>query len=268
MEISGMGKARLRMILTAQIVVSILASSGSVIAQFHSKNSSGRTGVNQQAVNAAENQAAMNNGGIAPDSIGGGTPGVNMSGGDVILPEATKEALKENKVQLTRMQGKNIDVWGRAIHHGDGSYTESKQDVKSNTLEQITKSKNGVKLQRRMVSLDPNGRPAESLIYDGREQLKYRGTLIYDQIGRFSEEQIFDAKGTLIRRRVQQYGARGEKMPLRSWDYVANIPDDLKLVITRDDAAAASEAPKPFENPTSEKRTSGWKGLFRGKKKE
>lgn len=204
-------------------------------AQFHSKTATGQTGVNQAAVNAAQ---AQGSGGMAA-APGSAAPvlGGGLGGGDMILPDGTKQALSQYNVKLSQMKGKPVDIWGRAIHHSDGSFTESKQDMETNTLEQITKSKNGVKLQRRMVMLDELGRPGEVLIYDGRDQFKYRGLQIYDTFGRFSEEQLYDAKGTLIRRKVQEYDPRGEKMPLRSWDYVANVPEDLKLVITRESEA-------------------------------
>jgi len=160
-------------------------------------------------------------------------------------------------VKLGQMSGKAVDIWGRAIHHSDGSYTESKQDMLTNTLTQDTKSKNGTRLQRRMISLDEMGRPSEAMIYDGRDQFKYRGMQLYDQLGRFSEEQIYDAAGTLIRRKVQEYSPRGEKLPVRSWDYVANVPEDLKLIITRESEEQGAPAPAP---PPAKAKS----GLFSG----
>ncbi len=205
-------------------------------AQFHAKTPSGQTGVNQQAVNSVRQQAAG-----FPGSGDGGGGGIG--GGDMILPEAQRQALSQYGVKLSQMNGKAVDIWGRAIHHSDGSFTESKQDMLTNTLEQVTKSKNGTRLQRRMISLDSVGRPSEAMIYDGRDQFKYRGLQLYDQLGRFSEEQIYDAAGTLIRRKVQEYTARGEKLPVRSWDYVANVPDDLKFIITREDESGGTAPP-------------------------
>ncbi len=217
-------------------------------AQFHSKTPNGQAGVNRAAVNSAQRQAAS--GGTSAAMAGRSSSGATVSGGgigggDMILPEGVQQALGEHNVKLGMMQGKPVDIWGRAIHHGDESFTESRQDNTTNTLEQITKSKGGVELQRRLVSLDERGRPSEVMIYDGRKQFKYRGVLLYDTSGRFSEEQTYDAKGTLIRRKVQEYSARGEKLPLRSWDYVANVPEDLKLVITRDDGVSAPGAQRP-----------------------
>lgn len=204
-------------------------------AQFHNKNATGQAAVNQQAIQQARQQAQGSH------SMAGGTStrddgaGAAYSGGDMILPEGKRQALGQYNARISRMNGKNADIWGRAIHHTDGSYTESKQDNLSNTLEQETKSKNGVRLQRRMVMLDQSGRPAEVMIYDGRDQFKYRGMLLYDTLGRFVEEQVYDAQGTLIRRKVQEYTPQGLKKPARSWDYVENIPPDLRLVITQEE---------------------------------
>jgi hypothetical protein len=175
----------------------------------------------------------------------------------MILPEGQRQALSQYGVKLRQTAGKAVDIWGRAIHHSDGSFTESKQDMLTNSLEQITKSKNGTRLQRRMISLDEMGRPSEAMIYDGRDQFKYRGKQLYDQLGRFSEEQIYDPKGTLIRRKVQEYTPRGEKLPVRSWDYVANVPEDLKLIITRESEEQGSSVPPPA--PVRERT-----GLFSG----
>lgn len=202
-------------------------------AQFHNKTPTGQAAVNQQAIQQARQQQQTGSHAMAGGTSSSNEAGTAYSGGDMVLPDAQRQALGQWNPRISRMNGKNADIWGRAIHHSDGTYTESKQDNLSNTLEQETKSKNGVRLQRRMVMLDQSGRPAEVMIYDGRDQFKYRGLLIYDTLGRFVEEQVYDAKGTLIRRKVQEYTAQGLKKPVRSWDYVDNIPEDLKLVITR-----------------------------------
>lgn len=217
-------------------------------AQFHAKNPTGQTGVNQQAVNSVQQQqAAAMAGGTSP-AVGGG-----IGGGDMVLPEGQRQALSQYGVKLSEMSGKRVDIWGRAIHHSDGSFTESKQDMLTNTLEQITKSKNGTKLQRRMITLDEMGRPAEAMIYDGREQFKYRGLQLYDTFGRFAEEQLYDINGTLIRRKIQEYTPQGEKLPVHSVDYVANVPEDLKLVITRE----SESAPTPETSPQQKKSRGG-----------
>ena len=104
--------------------------------------------------------------------------GVEMSGGDMVLTSGQRQRFADYNPQIRHMQGKAVDVWGRGIHHADGSFTESKQDNKTKTLEQITK-KNNVTLQRRMIILDQYGRPTEVMIYDGRGTFKYRGVQIY-----------------------------------------------------------------------------------------
>jgi hypothetical protein len=228
-----MSKAAITSMLLAGGVGFALAPLAS--AQFHRKTATGQTGVNEQAVSSAQRQAAnASSAGMAGAARSGASvTGGGISGGDTILPEGAREAFANNKVRLGEMQGKQIDIWGRAIHHSDGSFTESRKQVETNTIEQLTKSKSGVTLQRRMVMLDDHGRPSEILIYDGRKQFRYRGLQLYDRSGRFSEEQIYDAEGTLIRRKVQEYDPRGNSLPVRSWDYVANVPEDLRLVITR-----------------------------------
>ena len=141
------------------------------------------------------------------------------------------------------------DVWGRGIHHKDGSITESKQDTNTKTLEQITK-KNNVALQRRMIMLDQYGRPTEVMIYDGRGTFKYRGVQVYDTFGRFAEEQIYNPNGDLIRRKVQGYTPQGAKMPVRSWDYIDNVPADLRLVITRESESSTDPVGRANANQT------------------
>ncbi|MDF1659533.1 MAG: hypothetical protein P1U58_18090 [Verrucomicrobiales bacterium] len=223
-----------------------------VNAQFHTKKTNEAPAVRQaipqptqpQPIQPQTSQPRR----VQPEAAQGidihSLPGADYSGGVMILPEAQKEALQQWNARMSEMSGKDAEIWGRSIHHSNGTYTESKQDNLTNTLEQETMSKNGVRLQRRLVMLDQSGRPAEVMIYDGREQFKYRGVLLYDNLGRFIEEQVHDSSGTLIRRRIQEYTPQGYKMPLRSWDYVDNIPDDLKLVITKNDAAGASGEPR------------------------
>lgn len=206
-------------------------------AQFHNPGTpTSPASVNPQTVNPATFQSTPM----------GAQAGRSYSGADMILPESQRQGLSQYNVHLGQMAGKPVDIWGRAIHHSNGTYTESRQDVRTNTLEQITKSKNGTRLQRRMIVLNEQGRPSEVMIYDGRDQFKYRGKQVYDPLGRFAEEQIYDTAGTLIRRKVQEYNSQGQMLPMRSWDYVANVPEDLKLVITQEEEqpAAPQAAPK------------------------
>jgi hypothetical protein len=221
-----------------------------VSAQFHTQEApsgggarAGRAIVNQQAITATQQHGALMQEGAA----------MAFSGGDTILTDEQRQIFARYNPKLRQMHGKVVDVWGRGIHHADGSFTESKQDTKTKTLEQITK-RNNVTLQRRMIMLDQFGRPTEVMIYDGRGVFKYRGIQVYDTFDRFAEEQIYDPTGKLIRRKVQGYTPQGAKMPVRSWDYVDNIPADLKLVITRE--SESSSNPVGGANTNQEKR--GW----------
>jgi len=236
----------MRFLLLAGLMVTLGAPDAS--AQFHSKSKAGETRVNASVVNPSNGQAQQ-----ATAAQGQGAQGRTQSSRQAIMAAHGRNSRlgtnanstiylseaheKAYGASMGRQQSKPIQVWGRAIHHSDGTYTESKRDIETNTLEQITKSENGTKLQRRVVMLDETGKPSEVMIYDGRNEFKYRGLLIYDEMGRFSEEQLYDDEGTLIRRKVQEYDPRGKKLPLRTLDYVEDVPDELKLVITRKDDA-------------------------------
>jgi len=163
---------------------------------------------------------------------------------------------------------RNPDIWGRAIYHGDGSYTESKQDAETNSLTQETKSAGGVLLQKRLISLDAKGRPSEILIYDGRGQYRYRGQILYNSLGLPYEEQIYDTNSRLLRRRIQEYDPLGKRLRLKVVDDLSKIPADLRLVITRVDGAghdkkAAARNYEQFVEAAEERSTDP-----RGKTKE
>ncbi len=255
-----MDRITLRIVIAA--IGGVLLPAPEAVAQFHMpKSGQGQGGAPQSAQPVPQQGGSAAK--VAPhiERVGEARPGM------VLLDEVRDSLSPYNKVSLGEMAGRPVDIWGRAIHHSDGSYTLSAEDTRNNTLTQITKSKNGVELQQRMISLDAQGRPSEVMIYDARKQFKYRGVLVYDPAnGRFTEEQIYDTKGTLIRRKVQEYGPRGEQLPVRSVDYVANVPEDLKLVITqRDDArsAAAPQAPQAPQAASPPKK--GMPRLFKRK---
>lgn len=189
--------------------------------------------VNEEAIHTAQQQVAALSGAQGQSQLG------TNPNSTIYLSEAQK---KNYGARIGRQRDLTIETWARSIVHSDGSYTESKQDFEQNFLEQTTKSKNGVKLQKRMITLDEKGYPSEVMIYDGRDNFKYRGVVVYDTLGRFEEEQLYDSKGTLIRRKVQEYSPNGSPEPVRSVDYVANVPEDLKLVITEDDERPGNRA--------------------------
>ncbi|MAS95759.1 MAG: hypothetical protein CMO55_21360 [Verrucomicrobiales bacterium] len=215
----------------AVVVCVLVLSVSSAVAQFHSKKENGQTAVNSQAISTAQKQAA------ALSAVQGKSRLGKNANSTIYVSEAHQ---KNYGATIGQQRDLMIETWARSIHHSDGSYTESKHDFEQNFLEQITKSKNGVVLQKRMITLDERGYPYEVMIYDGRDTFKYRGVLAYDGSGRFKEEQLYDPKGTLIRRKIQEYTQQGQRLPLKSVDYVANVPEDLKLVITREEEQTGS----------------------------
>lgn len=216
---------------------------GVVKAQFHSGTQDGRT------VSVAPSPLAA-----TPGATNQNSPTIYQSSENVGLVDTA-----EMGSRLGYSDMRNPEIWGRAIYHDDGTYTESKQDASTNALTQETKSPNGVLIQRRLVSLDAKGRPSEVLIYDGRGQYRYRGQIVYDLQGRFREEQIFDTQSVLLRRRIQDYALSGEPKPLQVVDDASKIPPDLKLVITRSDGisrdgAVAQREAQRFRDQAAERR--------------
>lgn len=232
-------------ILAASLLVS------GAFAQFHSRSMTGHAAYNQDSLNSA--QAHFNSNrptGAQPTTTVAPTPAAQAAvashgntqfgfngGSTIFMSEAQKAAYSQYDLQMSEQKDLNIDVWGRSIYHSDGSYTESQEHNEGDAfLQQTTYSKNGVEIQRRSITLDQRGMPDEVMIYAGGEngKLKYRGKHLYDQFGRFSEEHLFSADGTLIRRKVQEYSPEGKRLPLRSWDYIDYVPSDLQLVVTRE----------------------------------
>lgn len=198
-------------------------------AQFHAKTETG------QVVPTA-------NGGVAAASPGGSMvyKGQYQNAGMI-------ETGAVSGARLGYSDYKSDLVWGRAIYHDDDSYTESKQDTETRSLTQETKSPNGVTLVKRLISLDVKGNPSEILIYDGRGQYKYRGQILYDAMGRFVEERIYDTRNELMRQTLQKYDPQNKPLPLTTVVNQAKIPADLKLVITRNDGVSRDGA-KAAEN--------------------
>ena len=137
-----------------------------------------------------------------------------------------------------QMDVRDPAVWGRAIFHPNGNYTESKLDESRRTLVQhtyrakIRDSDPAVLMQKRLIKLNPDGRPTEVLIYDAAGRLTNRGVLSYDHLGRLTEETLFDTSNNIVRRKIQAYSASGQKMPLRTYNYGKGMADDVNLLIT------------------------------------
>lgn len=136
---------------------------------------------------------------------------------------------------------RDADLWARAIIHADGTYTETKKDESNpQMLTQQTLSANGVLLQERVIMADDEGYPSEVMIKDAAGNFKYRGVLLYDRSGRFMEEQLYNMHNQLLRRKIQEYGPKGEPK-LRVVDYAKDLPADIQLVITEENAGRNAE---------------------------
>jgi hypothetical protein len=147
-------------------------------------------------------------------------------------------------LKITEQQGGEAEIaWGRAKHHPNGNYTISKVDQATliqrtfsppRTAEEHQKTDDERQpIERRVVQLDAAGRPAEVFIYDIRDQLKFRGVLVYDNItGRFLEEQLLNPSNQIIRRRVQRYDQAGRALPIKTYMDEDAIHGDTSLVLT------------------------------------
>lgn len=141
---------------------------------------------------------------------------------------------------IGEMDVREAIVLGQAVVHPDGTYTQTRKvENDSNLLAQYTMSPNGVRLWKRIISCSASGRPEEVMIYDHHDELRFRGVLSYDRLGRFREEVIFDTHGNVLRQRIQEYGPAGPK--LKVIDDLAKVPADMRLVITREDGAVNQE---------------------------
>lgn len=263
----------MKSLLYGFLTASLLTSGA--LAQFHSRAMNGHTAYNQQALDSAQahfdanRPAGVEGAGAAPNSAVAITPNAALSesqqvrfngASTIYISDAQKAAFSRYDLRMGEQKDLDIDVWGRSIYHSDGSYTESQEHNEGQGfLQQTTYSKNGVEIQRRSITLDQRGMPDEVLIYAGGEngKLRYRGKHLYDQLGRFSEEHLFSSDGTLIRRKVQEYSTEGKRLPLRSWDYVENVPSDLQLLITRE-----NEDPDMQPNTPTQPQQSERAGLF------
>jgi hypothetical protein len=240
----------MRHVKAAPILAAVLAmATGAATAQYHQQDKSGQTKVRQDPsprMTTPEPAAAAPPSAPAAYSVNQvatATPGPASIPSNNPAPDATNYSA----------------VWAYAIHHGDGSYTKSKQDYETHHLQQETFSSNGTLLLRRMISLDQQGRPAEVMIYNGHGELRYRGVLIYDRAGRIQEELIFATDGMLLRRRVQEFDAEGNPS-MKVLDLTENIPEDLQLVVSERkqvDPEVAKKAVKDFQEQATPVRKDG-----------
>jgi len=215
----------------------------SLQAQFHNPKKGGQSSVKQGAANSmrqpnAPKEAFSLKGRVSKDL------GMNENS-MIVVTDQQREEFQINNLRMGEQKDLQVHHLARSIRHSDESFTQTNIEIGSKFATQETKSKNGVLLLKRNISFDAKGNPKEVLMYDGYNKLKYRGVLFYDQLGRFTEEQLFDAKGEALRRKIQEYDAKGQKLRLRTLDYVENFPKDLRLVVTRESERQDREQAQP-----------------------
>jgi len=231
-----------------------------VRAQFHQRTKSGQKVINQNAVSGPRQTPGSTVGaaGRVVPRTGRVTKDLGLNENSAIIMTDEQRALfRNNNLRMGQQKDLQIDHWARSIQHSDGSYTETNAQVGMKFIDQVTKSKNGVILLRRNISLDPRGQPKEVLMYDGHDKYKYRGIFLYDSLGRFQEEWLYDTKGKPLRRKYQEYAPDGKPLPLKTIDYVEDIPDDLRLVVTRESELRDRSSTSHHESgnrPDKEKR--------------
>jgi hypothetical protein len=145
------------------------------------------------------------------------------------------------KIGIATMSLKNADVWGRAENHPDGTYTETifdhEKKQSDNIVIQETKRKNmegdDPVILTRKITFNHMSQPEQVMIYDGSGRYKYHGLFVYDSMGRLIEQQLRSSNGAPLRRIVQKYSPTGDFLPLETYDYSENLPQDLQLVITK-----------------------------------
>lgn len=224
-------------IATAFALLTVIAAP-TASAQFH-KSQDGKV-VRQDIAPAASGQASQQAYANAADGSSSGRPQEDTISQYKFRTQTG--GIADVSWNYNKMIEKNDVVWGQAKNHPNGNYTISK--VEDSTLIQKTFSQPRTveehqkpeeerqPIERRVVQLDANGRPLEVLIYDIRNQLKFRGVLVYDRNGHFREERLFDPAGKLVRTRIQEYDSRGRAKPVKTVIDETAVDSDISLVLT------------------------------------
>ncbi len=235
----------MKRVLAIQICGLVLLGLQPVQAQFH-KEKDGQRSLNQGTANPMRKPGEPDNNLVLRGRVSKDL-GLNDNSMIIVTDEQRTE-FRQNNLRMGEQKDMQVHHLARSIQHSDGSFTQTNIEIGTKFATQETKSKNGVLLLRRDISFDERGNPKEVLMYDGYGKLKYRGVLIYDELGRFKEEQLFDAEGEALRRKIQEYDMKGQKLRLRTLDYVKNLPKDLRLVITRESERQDREQAQPEQN--------------------
>lgn len=119
----------------------------------------------------------------------------------------------------------NKSVWSRVLEHEDGTRTDSKQDINTKVLEEMTFDQNGVRVKRRIFQLDDLARPRTGLLFDGRNNLLARTEYVYDEYDELKEERLFNTKGQILRRLVYGLARDGIQSRPIAFTYDPSRPD-------------------------------------------
>jgi hypothetical protein len=104
------------------------------------------------------------------------------------------------------------DVWARAVHHEDGSRTESVRDVDGQLIEAKTFDKNDQLLMKRVLQTDTKGVPKRGFVFDRKEKLVYRLAFEYDEIGRAKITTLSDPTGKVLTKVQHNYDGEGRAL--------------------------------------------------------
>lgn len=224
----------------ATIALLCVIAAPTVSAQFH-KNEDGKV-VRQEITPLATGQPSPQ----------GGSAGARQSDETIAQHKFRTRTggITDVSWNYNKMIEKNDVVWGQAKNHPNGNYTICKVEdstliqktfTQPRTAEEHQKTDDERQpIERRVVQLDANGKPLEVLIYDIRNQLKFRGVLVYDRNGFFREERLFDPAGKLVRTRIQEYDSRGKAKPVKTVIDETAVGSDISLVLTGNESPGSS----------------------------
>jgi hypothetical protein len=113
----------------------------------------------------------------------------------------------------------------RTVYHGDGTYTESQQDLTTRTQKETTYNAQKVVVARKEYLLNTAGQPVHGNIYDGRGSLKARAQFLFDEFGRMSEQRMLNLSGEVYQQLTFSYDRTGKAQPPKVVNYNVSQPD-------------------------------------------
>jgi hypothetical protein len=115
-----------------------------------------------------------------------------------------------------------LNVNARTVYHTDGTSTESVQDPFTREQKEVTYRGEGaqrVKIAERVYLLNERGIPVQGNVYDGRGNLVSRVQVMFDGLGRQSEQRMMNLAGEVYQRIVFEYDNKGKPLSPRSINY-------------------------------------------------